>query len=217
MWVVYGLLGLLATAAILMLLLLLVPLRVRVAYDGELLIRLRVLSIPITLSPNNSTEKPTPKKAKKTVNKGKKATALQREITAAFQADGVGATLAYLGELAQLTKKAVGKALRSITVDKLQLEMLLATGDPSETARLYGQVCGILYPTLAALENGIQVKKRHLRIEPNFLLEDCAVCFDVRLHVRVFQLAGAALALLWRYFTIKETISDETKEEHNNG
>ena len=40
--------------------------------------------------------------------------------------------------------------------------------------------------------------------EPNFLLEDSAVRFDIRMHLSLWRLLGAAIALLWGFLMIKE-------------
>ncbi len=220
MWAVYSLLALLGLVLLAVLLLLFVPLGARIAYDGELQVRLRVLGIPITLLPakkgDSSAEKPPPKPKKKAAGPSK-GQQLKQELSTAFRQDGLGATLQYLGELARLAKSALGRLLHSITVDKLTLEMLLATGDAAETAKLYGTVCGAVYPLLAAVSGPLRIKKRALRIEPNFLLPQSGVQFDVRLHVRVYQAVAAALWLLLRYMTIRETTDIRTKEEANNG
>lgn len=216
MWVVYSLLGLLAAVVALLLLLLFVPVWVRVSYRDELYVRLRVLGIPVTVLPAKEDETTPKKKAVTKKPKPSKGRALKRELTEAFREDGPGATLAYLQELARLAGTGVKRLLRSITVDRLQLELLLATGEPADTAITYGRVCGVLYPALAAINGPVQIKKKDVRIEPNFLLDASTVSFDVHLHVRVFQALGAATGLLWRYMMLKEPTT-EIKEEQNNG
>ena len=218
----YILLGLLIVLSTAVLLLLFVPIYARVRYDGELHVGIRVLGIPVTLLPtSDKPEKETVRQPKKT-KKGKpsKAKAFGAEMSRSFHEDGVSATLAYLSELAQIAAQAVGRAMHSVTVDRLKLDMLIATGEADDTAVRYGQVCGVLYPTLAALSGPIKIRRRDVRVEPNFLLEKSDARFDVRLHVWVYRLVGAAIVLLVRMLLLKDTIVDDPitdKEVTNHG
>jgi hypothetical protein len=199
-----------------------VPIYGRVRYAGELHVRIRVLGVPVTLLPTlDKPEKETvrqPKKTKK--SKPSKTKELGEELSRSVREDGVSATLAYLGKLAEIAAQALGRVLHSFTVDRLKLDMLIAAGDADDTAVRYGQVCGVLYPTLAALSGPIKVRRRELRVEPNFLLEKSDARFDVRLHVWVYRLVGAAIVLLVRMLLLKDTMVDDPiidKEVTNHG
>ncbi len=218
MMVWYILLGILGLMLLALLLLLFLPVYAHIGYDGELRVKVWVLGIPITLLPA-APHKETPAKKKQAVSKKKpsKVKELKKELTDSFRRDGVGATLHYLGRLAKIATKAVGRMLRGVTVDDLQLEMLIATGDPSATAVRYGQVCSVLYPALSATEQVIAVRRRQLRVEPNFLLEKGGIHASVRLHVWVFRVVGAALGLLCRYVFISSDVSIDNKEVKTNG
>lgn len=184
---------------------LLVPIYVRVRYDGTLTVRLRVWGIPITLLPSDEEDEPEGSAAVSSPRrKAGKAAELKRELGRSFREDGVGATLRYLGELGSLASRAVGRLLRAVTVDRLRLEMRISTADAADTAVRYGQVCAALYPTLAVLERAMRVRRREVRVEPGFLADGSAVFADVRLHIWVYRAAGAAIALLWRYLTMNK-------------
>lgn len=203
MWAVYSLLALLA----LVLLVLFVPVYGRVAYEGELTARIRVLGIPITLTPRP--EKPSKKSGKKP-NKAKRRTPKEdkpskwQEIKALLKEDGVGSTLGFLKEVAGLAGRTANKALRAVTVKSLRLHLRIATEDAATTAQRYGQVCGVLYPTLALIEHKVRVCHHQVRVEPNFLLEQSAVRFDVRFRVAPWRLLGAGVTLLWGFLTLRE-------------
>ncbi len=220
MLVVYILLGLLGLVVLLVLAALFVPVYGRITYDGELRVRIRVLGVPITLLPSEQEPQETAKPPKRQkVAKPSKIQELREELTRSFKQDGVGATLAYLAELSKLAGQAVGRAFRSITVDNLRLHMLICNGDADTTAIRYGQVCSVLYPSFTALAGVIKVRKRDLRIEPNFLMEKSSMSADVRLHIWVYRLVGAAIVLLVRFMLLKgndiDSITD--KEEANHG
>ena len=206
MWVLYSLLGLL----VLLMVVLSVPVYGRVAYDGTFSVRIRVLGVPITLVPQPKTEKKTAKSSTK--EKEQKPSKL-KELSDLMKQDDVAGTLHFLGEVAALAGKTVGRLLRSITVNRLDLQMRIATDDPSVTAQRYGQICGVLYPALALIERWVRIRRRHMRVEPNFLLTDTAVRFDIRLQVSLWRLLGAAVALLWGFLMIKEQSNPQITKE----
>ncbi len=217
--ILYILLGLLGLLVLLVLLVLFVPVYARVTYDDELRVRVRVLGVPITLLPSEDepkAEKPASKKSAKP----SKTKELLGEMSRSFKQDGVAATLHSLVELARLAGQAVGRVLHSITVDKLDFELTVVDGDVDTTAIRYGQVCSVLYPAFTAIAGAIKVRKRALRIEPNFLMDKSTVRADVRLHIWVYRLVGAAIVLLVKFMLLKgnndtDTITD--KEEENHG
>ena len=219
MLAVYILFGLLGFIVLLIALVLFVPVYARITYDDELRVQVRVLGVPITLLPSEDkaeTPKKASKKAKKT-EKPSKVKELADEITRSFKEDGLSATLRYLTDLAKLAGQALGRVLRSITVDKLALELIISDGDADTTAIRYGQVCGVLYPTLTAIAGVVKVRKRAVRAEPNFLMDKSTVYADVRLHVWVYRLLGAAIVLLVKFLLLKDTDLITEKEEANHG
>ena len=220
--ILYILLGLLALVLLLVLLVLFVPVYARITYDEELRVRVRVLGVPITLLPSEDKPEETEAKPAKTSAPAKpsKAEELLGEVSRSFKEDGVAATLHYLGELARIAGQAVGRVLRGITVDKLALELIIADGDADTTAIRYGQVCSVLYPAFTAIAGVIKVRKRDLRVEPNFLMENSTVSTDVRLHIWVYRVVGAAIVLLVKFMLLKQGEPNDLitdKEETNHG
>ncbi len=200
MWAVYSLLALLA----LVLAVLIIPVFGRVTYDGELTARVRVWGIPITLTPKP--EQPPKKPGKKAAKRRPKTDKPSKwqEIKALLKEDGVGSTLGFLKDVASLAGRTANKALRAVTVKRLQLHLLIATEDAATTAQRYGQVCGVLYPALALVEQKVRVCRRQVRVEPNFLLEKSAVRFDIRVRISPWCLLGAGLSLLWGFLMLRE-------------
>lgn len=211
MWVLFSLLGLLSLVTVLMS----VPVYGRLSYDGELSAQVRVLGIPITLIPrpepepkSTSTKSSSPKKKDK-----EKQPSKLKELAELMKRDDLSGTLHFIGEVAALAGKTVGRLLRSVTVKQLDLQMRIATDDVATTAQRYGQVCGILYPALAIIERWVRIRRRNLRVEPNFLVEKSAVRFDIRLQVSLWRLLGAAVALLWGFLMIKEQSNPQNQKE----
>lgn len=206
MWLLYSLLGLL----LLLVVILSVPIYGRITYNGAFSVRIRVLGIPVSLLPQNETASPPVKSSAKA--KAEQPSKL-KEIATLMKQDDVAGTLRFLGEVATLAGKTVGRLLRSITVTDLNFQMRIATEDPAVTAQRYGQICSVLYPALALIEHWVRIRRRHLRVEPNFLLSDTAVRFDIRLQVSLWRLLGAALALLWGFVILKEKNNPQITKE----
>ncbi len=205
--IVYALLALLGLVVLLMLLVLFVPVGVRVIYDGELRVRVRVFGVPVTVLPSeDSSDKPV---SPETAKKPSKSAELKTTLASSFREDGVGATLAYLGKLAALAGRAVGDLLRAIVVDTFRLDLLIAAVDPQDTAVRYGQVCGVLYPAIAAIEQKVIIRRREWRVEPNFLRESSAAYVDIRAHVWVYRVAGTAIKLLAQYWILQINKPDD--------
>lgn len=211
MWVLYSLLGLL----LLLIVLLSIPVYGRAIYDGEMKVSIRVLGVPIVLMPRPEPEKKArpAKSTSATKTEKKKKSSKLKELAELMKQDDLGGTLHFIGEVAALAGKTVGRLLRSITVNHLDLQMRIATDDVATTAQRYGQVCGVLYPALALIERWVRIRRRNLRVEPNFLVEDSAVRFDIRLQVSLWRLLGAAIALLWGFLMMKEQSNPQITKE----
>ena len=82
--------------------------------------------------------------------------------------------------------------------------MLVAAGDPADTAQLYGQVCGVLYPFLAIIGKKVRLRRRDIRVEPNFLLESGEAQFDIRLRMSLARLLCVLIALMWGFVVLDE-------------
>lgn len=213
-WLLRGLLALLALAGALILLLLVVPVYGRLTYREELRLRLWVLGIPVTVFPEkpkkakkakkSSSGRKKSKKAKRTEKKAKKPTALHQlkaELAESFRRDGVAASLRYLTRLAQLAGTALREVLRAVTVTRLELHWRVAAEEAADTAVEYGRVCALVFPGLAALERWLPVRRRRVTVEPDFLREQSTVQMEVRFHVCLWRLLWAAVVFLVRYLT----------------
>ena len=207
MWVWYSLLGLL----MLLLIVLSVPVFGRITYDGELTACVRVLGIPITLAPQPKEKGP--RRSRRVKTEPSQEPSKCQELISLLKQDSLAGTLGFLREVAALAAKTVGRVLRSVTVTRLDLQLIIATDDPAVTAQRYGQVCGVLYPALAGIESVVTVCHRNLRVEPNFLIERSAVCFNIRLRMSVWRLLGAGISLLWGFLMMKEQSNPQIKKE----
>ena len=209
MWAVYILLGLLA----LLLGLLLVPVTLWVIFDGHLQVRLwyllpirldanfeeettvtvTVLGHPVWTYPGEDDEDTEEKKDKGPQDRAKGKV---RELVTEMKSGGILSTLTFLVDLLRLLQTESGKLLKRITITRLRLQARISTGEAAETAQLYGKVCAVLFPLLARVEQAMHVRRREVRVEPDFLSERSAVRTDMRLRLSLLHLIMAVLAVI---------------------
>jgi len=204
-WVVYILLGL----AVVVLIVLQVPVYGRIVYDGTLDARLQLLGESVSLLPGSGKETSFIKRQIKKTTIVKRLSKTE-ELLELLREDSLAGTLQFLQDVAVLLGRAVGRLLRFVTVTDLRLQMLVATGDPADTAQQYGQVCSVLYPCLALIGQKMRIRRRHVRVEPNFLLDSGAARFDIRFRISLGRLVYVVVALLWGSIMIdaKEQLQD---------
>lgn len=189
-------------------LLLLAPVHFYVSFQEELRIKLRIIFVCKTLYPQKE-KKPKPKHSEK--RKRKKQEGRTPSIGDMFKEDGVGVTLAYIKEIADLSIITLKKALRILVADRLTLDLTIATGDPAQTAIYYGTACAVVYPALAAIETAVTVRRRDIRVTADFEAEKGRASFELRLHASVLRILISAGGLLWRFVT--QTIRQKEQKE----
>ena len=208
MWAVYILLALLA----LIIIVLLIPIYGRMTYDGKLVIKIWFLGIEDTVWPEAVTVQPdgttAPKKRRGLVYKLSRI----EELAELVKQEDLMTTLYFLKEAIKLEGKALWRFLDAVTVDRFDLQMLLATGDPAETAQFYGEVCSFLYPILEWVSRKVRFHKKDVRVEPNFLLEQSDVRMDVRFRMSLPKLIGIVLKLAVGLALMQEE-DDNLKED----
>ena len=67
--------------------------------------------------------------------------------------------------------KTAGRFLDILVIDRLYLDLLVASEDAAATATDYGKACAILYPALSLVKGRVKVRKSRLNIAPDFLRE----------------------------------------------
>ena len=84
--------------------------------------------------------------------------------------EGVRAVIEYYLQIGRLLKSAAERLMRAITVDRLYLDILVASGDAAQTAIDYGKVCAVVYPVQALIESKMRVRRRAINISTDFCM-----------------------------------------------
>lgn len=205
----YVLLGI----AALMVLVLVIPVGVRVVYEDTLRVTVVVFGLPlITITPTDRPE------AAETADKpdGKKAAPLE-QLTRSLKEDGVGETVRLIRELARIAGTALRRVLAAITVDRLRLQLTVASTDASATAQLHGRVCAVLFPALTTVQAVLRIRHREVTVTPDFLAQNGSVRAFVTAHAVPVRLLWAALTAWIAYRKLQKNHTVKPKEEQDNG
>lgn len=219
MWAVYILLALF----LILLLLLLMPVILRISFDGglhilvwlllpfrldatadeEVSVSVRVLGAPLWSFPSEEEEDVAD--SDKIAKSKKRAAGKIQELTAELKSGNLLSTLTFIKDFVRLIGDESGRLFRRMVVDRLWLQARVATGDAAETAQLYGTLCSVLYPLLTRWSQVAKIRRRDVRIEPDFLSENGAVRFDLRFRLSVFTLLTTVLAVVRGIDSLNET------------
>lgn len=192
----------------LLILILLLPVHLHASFSDNLKVRVGVMFINFTLYPLPSVFK---KKKKEDKHKKKK---VQKELTNAeeiLKEDGVSAVVEYYLEMVRLIETAAKRLARTVTVDKLNINIIVASEDASQTAINYGKVCSVVYPSQALIESVFRVRRRSIIITPDFLREKGHFDGEMKLHVIPMRVLWALLLFFIGY--IGNTTTTKTVEQ----
>ncbi len=187
------------------------PISLHLRYEEDVLhLVLKVWGTSFTLLPSTSKSK-TAKKDTASQQK-KQKNRLLTELETTFKQDGIGAVLHWMGQLAGMLSRAVGRLLKAVTVKHLKLHMRVSGEDAAAVATNYGMVCSTFYPAYGALCAVVKVKKQDLCIDPDFLEQGSGVLLDMTCRICLWRVLGATIAFLWdliRLYFSTDTVKTE--------
>ena len=186
LWLLLGL-------SALLLLLLLVPCRIRAAYhEGELTADGRWLLWRFVLWPLPEKSPAAPPEKKPA---GKPAAPKDKKDSRPFMD-----WLQLINDLLPDLHKALQKSLGAITLKKCRLDMTVAAEEADQTAIRYGRAYALLYTIYAFLSRHIHVKEFQVNLQQNYISgpEGETADADLLLLVCPMVLAGAGFRLLWQ-------------------
>lgn len=152
--------------------LLFLPLYLYVCYDGEFRLLVRILFFRFELYlgdiTSNSKKRKTKKKSKQTKRSPDKTKPVKTN----------GYSFAeQISDLLNSIKLIHVIIVRAFTVKKIRISVKVATGDPCDTAILFGTVNGILCAFMAYVESIIPVKKKEISVTADYNTEQTEVYF----------------------------------------
>ncbi len=115
-----------------------------------------------------------------------------------------GGSLSDFNAMLRVALSMLGRALRSIRIDRLDAEVHIAGGDPFSTAMLYGGAaagCGIVLPLL---ERAFVIKSKNIRVFADFDAREITLRLEARASVAVWQLVRLGAIFLWKMVKQKQ-------------
>ena len=165
---------------------------VRAEYDGgQFTVHLRVGPAALRVYPFKQKKKK-PEKPKKPKPQKKREEA----------EPGNGEKLPLLWELLPVALRAAGSLRRKISVDLLEVHILLAGSDPASVAVAYGSVNAIIGMVLPLLEQNFHIRQRDIRTAADFQRAHSEVRAKAALSLTVGQGVTFALRFGWQALSV---------------
>lgn len=184
------LLGVLCALLLLLVIVLLIPARVRFSYDrGELALwvrfgPLKLQILPKKESPQAETQEKKPKKDKKGAPKKEK------KPKAKINREQIFYTLETLPPILGRALRRTGRRLR---IQPLKVHLLIAGPDPAAAAELYGRLEAALNAALPVLHRVIRIREQDIRLFLDFQEERMDCIADVGGSLRPWDLVSVGV------------------------
>jgi len=188
--------GWLIALAILFLLAIL-PLGVLVKYNADgPLVRIVAGPIKITVFPMKKKEKKPKKEKKKKKEKAPKEKKSKKDKAAKKEKkqEKGGSVLDFL-PLVTVALNFLGDFRRKLRINRLELKLIMAGGDPCDLALNYGKAWAALGNLFPLLERAFVIKKRDVEVECDFTADETTVLANVQITITL----GRILWLVLRY------------------
>lgn len=185
------------------LILLFLPLTIDLAYEGELLIKIRYLGI--TFKDNKRK-----KRKKKAGDENQTAEDDDDFLLRTYNQKGLVGTVRYLCSLLKILLTKLLWIVKRFKLRKFELDLTVATDDAANTAIRYGEVCAAAYPVLSLLHSVLDINPKKMNINADF--------DKTKTEFRCCVLARTALVFWFIavFEALKEDYKLELKESERN-
>ena len=209
----WALLGLLLFVFVLLLL----PVRTRVRFDGALQVWAGLGPVSLRFFPMKNKPGSEKEKAqmaeKKAAKKAKKAAKPQKKK------EKKRLTLEIICDYIQLGAEALGMMQRRLVLSNLTCHLKVASDDAAGTALLYGRIAAAVSALYPVLQRNLRIKKTDIAVDADFESEKLEILTDVTLAVCPLRMLIAGLILLFRFLKIdkkRKQINRLTEEKGGN-
>lgn len=95
--------------------------------------------------------------------------------------------------------KTAGKLIKLLSVNKLILNLTLATEDAFTTAMLYGSTAASVGMIFPFLNNNIKIKKQYISINADFGSSKSVLCLYADISIQIWQILILSAYFLYKY------------------
>ena len=192
-------------ALAILVLLAITPVGVLAGYNSEgILLRIVAGPVKITILPAKKNEKkPKEKKPKPKKEKPKKA---EKPAAKAENKEEKGGSVLDFLPLLQIVFDFLGEFRRKLRVDRLELKLILAGGDPATLGINYGKAWAAVGNLMPQLERFFVIKKRDVEVECDFTGSKTLIIAKLQITITIGRIVSMAvryaIRALREYFKI---------------
>ena len=175
--------------------LLLMPIKIEIAFDGSLHAAVRLLFFHKSLTEKEQNEESAaePTEQKKSEKAG---SSMKDRLKLFFKREGISGLLSFITDLSEILLHSAKKLLSHVQIRHFHLHICVACGDAYETALLYGKVCTAAAGAYSALFTAKKCKDKTTAVTCDYTQKESTGTFTGTLHIRLFFVVGEALKLL---------------------
>lgn len=199
--ILLGLLGLIV-------LVLVIPVRVKLEYIGEwhgrilLFGVIPVFTFPVPEKPTDKPQDSAPPPEQETALPKEEKPSLLTEFKTLFREEGISGVLHFFGKLIEMLKTTLRSLVRFITVRKLALCVRVGGEEADDTAVRYGQISAALAASLEALSQLVRIKRPQIRVLPDFTAYKTEARLRMIVWIWPFGVIGAGIAALFKFLSL---------------
>lgn len=194
-----------------MVLLLFVPVRTRLRYDGRLNLWCGLGPVSAHIFPFKKKKK-SPAKQKRQKPKEKK-----REKQKKPPRPKQKLTLELATEYARLGTRALKMMRCRLVISRLICHLTIAGEDAAKTALLYGRISAAVSSVFPLLKDGFRLKKTDIAVNADFEKTKPEALVDVTVSACPFRLLTAAVVLLIQFLKIRRASQPQTQTTQQEG
>lgn len=177
MLILYILIGVLL---LLVLIIMFSSLHVTAELKNELTIKIRFLLFTYRILPKRATE---------AIEKDIKIEEKKIDFKDLIKDKNLYEVIKFIKYLASLSLKTSSQVFKSLIIDTLNLNLILVGNDAADTAKKYGCVCSLLYPSLSVLNSNVKkVKKSYINVSVAFDEKETIIRFKFKCHIKVLKI-----------------------------
>ena len=187
-----------------------VKISVELIYENDFTLMLKILFLKITLIPSKKKDKKPKKEKKPKTEKPKEETApappadpnapkKENFVMKFYHDQGFDGTLIFIKDVLRILNTFLGDIFRrSLTIEKLFLEMRVSKDDAAETAIAYGKTCAAVFPAMGYICETMRVGKYDIDISPDYLAKKSTAAIHTEISVRPIRITNAAVRLAFK-------------------
>lgn len=188
-------LNILLIIAAVLLLPLLIPVGADIIWKNDILVKLKIGFVPITVYPPKPKKKKTKKKKKKDETKKKPEEEKPKEKKPGIiKEKGLSWLIDFIRRAAELAAGALKFFFGRILIKKMTLSIIVAGDDAAETAVNYGKTCAAVYPAVGIIMGAVRHRGYGVDIAPDFE-ENAKTRISLELKARILVLWLVVLVL----------------------